>query len=250
MSFSWWTFALQAANFLILIWLLQRFLFKPVKAIVAQRKQAIARALNEASAEKQSAVQLKHEVEAARSAIAAERQKVIDDARALLSAEREKSIEEARQEAEKVRQQALTHLEEERADAMEKLFDRTMLFATSIAERLLREVAVTSIEQPFLGRLIDYLDKMPSEGRAKLLPRNGASNLAVTTAHALDAREQDEWREELGKRLGAELTIKFDADPALIAGAVITFPHAILNFNWRESLALAMKEIHRNEHPR
>ena len=30
MNFSWWTFALQAVNFLILVWLLRRFLFKPV----------------------------------------------------------------------------------------------------------------------------------------------------------------------------------------------------------------------------
>jgi F-type H+-transporting ATPase subunit b len=250
MSFSWWTFALQAANFLILVWLLQRFLFKPVEAIVAQRKQEISRALNEASAQKQSAEQLKQEVEAARSAIAAERQKVIDDARALLSAEREKTLEETRREADKIREQALTRLEQERASATDKLFDKTMLLATSIAEQLLREIAVASIEQPFLGRVIDYLDKMPAQQRAKLLPRNDASNVSIVTAHALNAREQTQWREELEKRLGAEFTITFDADPALIAGAVITFPHAILNFNWRESLALTMKEIHNNEHPR
>jgi len=249
MSFSWWTFALQAANFLILVWLLQRFLFKPVKAIVAQRKQEISRALNEASAQRQSAEQLKQEVEAARSAIAAERQRVLDDARALLSAERKETIAEARREADKVRAQALKNLEEERASAADKLFDKTLLLATSIAERLLREVAVISIEQPFLGRVIDYLDKMP-EVRAKLLPRNGASSVSVTTAHALGPREQDEWHEELEKRLDAGVTIKFDVDPSLIAGAVVTLPHAILKFNWRESLALAMKELHSNEHPR
>jgi len=249
MSFSWWTFALQAANFLILVWLLQRFLFKPVKAIVAQRKQEISRALNEASAQKQSAEQLKLEVEAAKSAIAAERQKVIDDARALLATERENTIEDARREAEKVRQQALARLEEERATATDKLFDTTMLLAANVAERLLREIAVGSIEQPFFGRVIDYLDKMRAEERIKLLPHNGASNISVTTAHALGSHEQDEWRAELERRLGAGLTINFEADPTLIAGAVITFPHAVLNFNLRESLALVMKEIRRNEHP-
>src|SRR5271169_6452619 len=47
MNFSWWTFALQAVNFLILIWLLRRFLFKPVSAIVARRQQEIARGMTE-----------------------------------------------------------------------------------------------------------------------------------------------------------------------------------------------------------
>ena len=81
MSFSWWTFALQAANFLILVWLLRRFLFKPVKAIVARRKEEISHVLTEASAEKESAERLKHEIEAKISQIDAERQRMIDEAR-------------------------------------------------------------------------------------------------------------------------------------------------------------------------
>jgi ATP synthase F0 subunit b len=250
MNFSWWTFALQAANFLILIWLLQRFLFKPVMAIVARRKEEISRVLNEASAEKESAERLKQQLEATRSEISAERQKMIDEERALLSAERQKIIEDARREAEKVRHQALERLEEERIDARGKLYERTVMLATDLAERLLRDISASSLERPFLGRVMDYLDQMPAEERGKLLPRNGASSVLVTTAHPLDMHEQSDWREQLGKRLGGDLAIRFETDPALIAGTVLTFPHAILNFNWRDSLALALKELCGDEHPR
>ncbi len=250
MNFSWWTFALQAANFLILIWLLQRFLYKPVKTIVARRKEEISDALTEASAEKKAAEQLKQEVEAIRSAINLERQKMIDEAHALLSVEREKIIEEARGEAEKVRGQSLRRLEEERIAASQELYERTVELASNLAERLLSEIAEGSIEQPFLRRVINYLDQMPAEERAKLLPRNGASNMSVTTAHPLDAREQSDWQEQLAKRLGTGLAITFNTDPTLIAGTVLTFPHAILNFNWRDSLALALKELHGNESSR
>ena len=55
MSFSWWTFGLQAVNFLVLVWLLRRFLFKPVTAMVARRKEEIARGMAEVAAEKQTA---------------------------------------------------------------------------------------------------------------------------------------------------------------------------------------------------
>ena len=72
----------------------------------------------------------------------------------------------------------------------------------------------------------------------------------MTTAHPLGVQEQSEWHEQLAKRLGADFSIKFSADPALIAGTVITFPHAILRFNWRDSLALALKELHTDEQPR
>ena len=250
MNFDWWTFALQAANFLILVWLLQRFLFKPVKAIVAQRKEEISRVLTEASAEKESAERLKQEIEATRSQIVAERQKMMDAAQAQLSAERQKIIEEARSEAEKIRAQALKQLDEERAAASNELFERTLTMATTLAERLLRELAVPSMEQPFLGRVIDYLDRLPAEGRVKLLAQSDAGALLVTTAHPLAVQEQSEWHAQLAKRLGADFSIKFGADPTLIAGVEITFPHAILRFNWRDSLAVALKELHTDEQPR
>ncbi|MFZ0887051.1 MAG: hypothetical protein WA005_01235 [Candidatus Binataceae bacterium] len=250
MNFSWWTFALQTANFLILVWLLQRFLFKPVKAIVARRKEEISRVLTEASAEKENAERLKQEIEAKRSQIGAERQKMIDEERAQLLAERQKTIEEARSEAEKIRNQALKRLDEERAAASNELFERTVALATNLAERLLCELAVPSIEQPFLGRVIHYLDQMPAEERAKLFAPLGADALLVTTAHPLGVQEQSEWRGQLAKRLGADFGIKFNDDPALIAGTVITFPHAILRFNWRDSLTTALKELHTDGQPR
>lgn len=249
MNFSWWTFALQAANFLILIWLLQRFLFKPVKAIVARRKEEISRALTEASQEKESAQRLMQEIEVKRSEIDAERQKMIDEERAQLSTERKKIVEETRSEVEKVRDQALKRLDEERAAASNELFERTVALATNLTERLLRELAVPSIEQPFLGRVLDYLDRLAKEERAKLFPRLDAAVLFVTTAHPLGVQEQSEWHEQLAKRLGAAFSIKFSADPALIAGTVITFPHAILRFNWRDTLTTALKQIRTDGQP-
>lgn len=250
MNFSWWTFTLQAANFLILVWLLRRFLFKPVKAIVARRKAEISRLLIEASAEKESAERLKREIAANGSQLDAARQKMIDEERSQLSAERQKIIEEARGEGEKIRNQAAKRLDEERAAAGNELFERTIALAANLAERLLRELALPSMEQPFLGRVMDYLDRMPAEERAKLFPRLDAAVLLVTTAHPLGALEQSEWREQLVQRFGADLRIKLSVDPALIAGTVITFPHAILRFNWRDSLTTARQELHTDEPPR
>jgi F-type H+-transporting ATPase subunit b len=250
MNFSWWTFALQAANFLILVWLLQRFLFKPIKAVVGRRKEEVSRTLTEASAEKESAERLKQEIEAQRSEIGAERQEMIDEVRAQLSAERQKMIEEARREVEKVREQTSKRLDEERIAVGSNLFEQTIALATNLAERLLREVAVGSLEQPFLGRVIDYLDHLSAPERAKLFPRMNSEVLLVTTAHPLGAEEQSQWREQLAKRLGAEMGIDFSTDPGLIAGTVITFPHGILRFNWHDSLTAALKEFHRDERSR
>jgi len=248
MNFSWWTFGLQAANFLILVWLLRRFLFKPVNAIVARRKEELARGVAEASAETQTALKLQRDLQAQRAGIEAERQKALEEQRVQLAAERKKMIDEARAEAEKIRTQAAMQLGEERAAAAQELFSRTIELAVDLAQRLLRELPLPSIEHAFLTRVLDYLDRLSAQERAALISHLGSNSLVVTTAHLLDAREEAEWREQLGKRIGAAAGIKFSTDPALIAGAEITFPNAILRFNWRDALAAAAKEINRNEH--
>lgn len=244
MNFSWWTFALQAANFLILIWLLQRFLFKPVKEMVARRKQEIARVLTEASQEKKSAELIKLEIESKRSEIDQERHRIVDQAREQLSAERTRMLEEVRVETAKIREQALKQIAEERASASDQLFEHTVALAKGLAERLLRELDLPSMEQPFLARVINYIDQLAPEERAKLVSRFDGAALLVTTAHPLDVQQQSKWREQLSERLGAGFQIEFNADPALIVGAVISFPHGILRFNWRDSLNAAVKELH------
>ncbi|MGA7871695.1 MAG: F0F1 ATP synthase subunit delta [Candidatus Binatus sp.] len=248
MNFSWWTFALQAVNFLILVWLLRRFLFKPVSAIVARRKEEIARGMTEVSAEKQKALALQRDLQAQRAGIEAERQKALEEQRAQLAAERKKMLDEARAEVEKIRNQATAQLTEERAAAAQELFSRTIELALNLAQRLLGELPLPSIERAFLTRVLGYLDRLPATERAALVPHPGETSIVVTTAHPLDAREEAEWREQLANRIGAAAGIRFNADPALIAGAQITFPNAILRFNWRDALTLAASEINRNEH--
>ena len=248
MNFSWWTFALQAANFLILVWLLRRFLFKPVSAIVARRKEEIARQLSEVSAEKQAALHITEELRSQKAAVEGERREAIEEERAQLAIERSKMLEEARAEANEISVQARKKIAEERAAATEELFSRTVELATGLAEGFLREVALPSMERLFLARMVDYIDRLPAEERANLVSHLGSNTLVVTTAHQLDANEEAEWRDQLGKRIGNSATLKFHADPALIMGAEITFPNAILRFSWRESLAEAVKEFHRNEH--
>ncbi|HTW88213.1 MAG TPA: F0F1 ATP synthase subunit delta [Candidatus Binataceae bacterium] len=248
MNFSWWTFALQATNFLILVWLLGRFLFKPVSAMIARRKEEIASGIAVASAEKQKALDLEHELQAQRAGIEAERQKAIEEQRPQLAAERQRTIDETRAEVEKIHNQANTQLSEERAAATQELFSRTVELAMHLAERLLRELALPSTEHAFLIRVLDYLDRLPAQERAALASQLGANALLVTTAHTLDAAEEAQWNEQLQKRVGAAAGIKFNSDPALIAGAKITFPSAILRFNWHDALLNAVQEINRNEH--
>ena len=242
MNFSWWTFTLQAANFLILVWLLQHFLFKPVKAMVARRREEISCSLREASAERETAGRLKQEIEDQKSRIEAERQRLLQEQNVELSAQRQAILEQARGEAEKLKTQVLAELNQERTAAMSELFEHSAQLAIALAERLLRELAVTSLDRLFLARMLDYLDHLPGNHPSALSTPPDSHLVVVTTAHPIAVDEQGEWRDGLTKRIGAN-SIQFKADPALIAGAKIELADSIVSFNWRDTLETAKKEL-------
>ena len=68
MRIDWWTLALQAANFLVLVWLLQHFLYRPVLGIIAERQQRTDGVIAEANAAKAAAEGLRAELEQQRAA--------------------------------------------------------------------------------------------------------------------------------------------------------------------------------------
>ncbi|HVA76908.1 MAG TPA: F0F1 ATP synthase subunit B [Candidatus Binataceae bacterium] len=251
MSFSWTTFALQAVNFLVLVWLLKRFLFKPVAAIIAQRKDEISRALADAESLRQRAEQARKDFESRQAEIEAGRQEIIDRARAQIGDERARMIEDARADIEKLKAAARTRVDEERETAAREVFARSIQIAVRLAQRLLEQFSAPRLEELFLDRVLDHLDHLSAAERTALLGEFGrdGARLLVTTAHPLSSDAESKWRATLGERLGARAQIAFATDKELIAGAELGFPHAILRFSWRDTLADAQRDLNHNEHP-
>lgn len=243
MGFNWWTAALQAVNFIILIWLLRRFLFKPVTAMVARRKEEIGKSLAMAEAANQKAEQARQEFERRTADVEAERHQVIEQEHARLAKERTGMIEAARVEADKLRQEMLRRIDEERKAAASEVFEQAVGLATDLSMRLLGEVAAPASEANFLARIIEHLDHLSDSERAALGGGRAGEPLRVTTAHPLNADEQARWTEAITARLGNSRSVEFTDDASLIAGAELRFPHATLRFNWRDSIAVARREM-------
>jgi F-type H+-transporting ATPase subunit b len=250
MSFSWSTFALQVVNFLILVWLLKRFLFKPVSAIVARRKAEIASAQAQAEAARQGAEQARKEFDQRRAEIEAQRQALSEQTRAELATTRTKMMESAQTEIDKLKSAMLKQVEEERENAASEMGDRAVEIAVQLADRLLRQCAAPLLDELFLDRLLDHLDRLTTAERAALLDQSGPDrgSLFVTTASPLDPNSESKWRSALTRHLGLSPHITFAVDKSLIAGTELKFPLAVLRFSWRQALAEAQQELTQREH--
>ena len=61
------------------------------------------------------------------------------------------------------------------------------------------------------------------------------------TAAALPTESAENWRVRLRRSLGDGIAVEFIVDPALVAGAELHFPNAVLRFSCRSALE-AMRE--------
>jgi len=244
MTIDWWTLALQAVNFLVLVWLLQRFLYKPVMAVIARRREEAQRALDEAARREAEADRARRGFEQEQAGVSAMREKVMAEARDEIEAERKKTIEQARQEAAEVMKTVRAKLADERDEALEQLRGRAIDLGADIAAQLLKETASEAMSDVFLARVCDHLANLPENERAELRKALGdGGRVTVVTAPALDEAQQKRWRERLEAVLGGGAAIDFDADDSLIAGAELHFRDAILRFTWRESVEQARREL-------
>jgi ATP synthase F0 subunit b len=250
MRIDWWTLALQAANFLVLVWLLQHFLYRPVLGIIAERQQRTENVIAQANAAKAAAEQLREGLEQQRGAIAKERDQALEEAHARATREASDLLERARTAAEQLLTEERRRIEQERAEATEALRQQTIELGVAVARRLLAEAADGGLEGPFLGRALTKLQSLTeSEHRELIAQLADGEAIRVTTARPLEQAASEAFRQKLQDLLGPGTIVQFADDAALIAGAELHFPHTILRHSWRDSLREIEEELKRDGRP-
>ena len=211
MHIDWWTLALQAVNFLVLVWLLTRFLYRPVRRIVEQRKALVDQARAEAEKAKTDAEAVRRHYEEEQAKLPQERQEMLKKAHDDLEEDRKKVLGTAKDEADKMIAAAQASIEDERRDAVKSIEGDVAGLAASLAGQILKGSAGGSLNDVFLDRVEAELKSLPAEELKRLsgdLAEEGAK-LSVVTVSALTPDEQARWMERLGTSLGATVTPGF-----------------------------------------
>ena len=237
MHFDWSTFALQTVNFVILVWLLQRFLYKPVLRMVDARRAQVDRERAEVDAAKAAAKQELATIAAEREAMTAERAAMLKAAATQAEAAASARRAAAEHEAAQLLDAARKTIGEERSQAFAEARRMASDLAAGLATRVLATVPAplriaASLEQ--VERLLAALPDAERDGLARQVADGGA--LRVRTAAPLSPSDAAAWRSALQRRLGASVAVVFDVDPELLAGADLHFPNAVLRLSWRSAL--------------
>jgi F-type H+-transporting ATPase subunit b len=144
------TLLIQVVNFLILIALLSRFLFRPLSEFLQKRAEGIQRSLDEAAAARESAARAQQEQEARVVAAQREAAALREQVQREVEAERHRLQAAARAEAERLVAQAKSEIAAETRRARASLREEAVGLSLAAAERLLGR-ALTAEDQTRLA---------------------------------------------------------------------------------------------------
>ncbi len=249
MRIDGYTLVLQLVNFAVLVWLLQRFLYRPILRRVDARRAQIEQELGRAERTQAQAQEHLAAVDSQRASIAAERTKALAACAAEVDEVRAARRASAEREAAALLEEARKTLAAERQKALEEAERCALDLATDLACRLFSELPESLRTQAWLDRIEEYLAALPDAERAALArPLSPAAPVTIVTASALSSAETENWREKLSRAFGSR-AIAFGVDPALGAGAELHLPNAILTFSLRSAVAALRSERARHAPP-
>lgn len=234
MQIDWWTLGLQAVNVLVLLWLLSRFLFTPVAAMVKERQAAIAKALDEARSTRAEAQADLDKAREETAHLAEARTAGLKAAASEAEAEKASIIAAARAEAGKLREAAEADIARARGSEQAAVSDRASRLAVDIAAKLFARLPDEARISGFAEGLAQGLAALPEESRAGI-GADGAP-IRIKAPRALTEAETQACRARLADVLGRPVDIHVDTDPALIAGLEIDTPHAVVRNSFRADL--------------
>jgi len=235
---------LQTVNFAILVWLLHRFLYRPVLQLLDARRAEVDQQYADAKLAEAKANDQLAAIEAERAGIAAERAAALQQASAQAAEAAAARRARAEREAAELLDAGRKALAVERGLALAEARRLALDLGTDIAQRLLAEVPTALRSEAWLARIEENWTAWPQAEREALAGQlvDGA-RLTVVTPSALPAETVEAWRARLTRTLGDRIAIGFGTDRHLVAGAELHFPNAVLRFSWHSALAAMRAEI-------
>ncbi len=219
MNFNIWTFLFEVVNFLVLVYVLRRLLYKPLHAAIEERQQANAQARADAEQAQHDATALQQQLSAQRAALEQERQDLIQNARQQAEAERKATAAETEHALQKRRDEVAQQIEHERAEALQSLRAELLRSSVALAERFLQEAADSTLRQQLAGRLIESLQNVPEDERLRLREGLGAEESAVVeTASDLNGELVQRLDDAVKTLAGRAVNLSVQTRPELIGG--------------------------------
>jgi F-type H+-transporting ATPase subunit b len=220
MLIDWFTVGAQVLNFLVLVWLMQRFLYKPILHAIDEREKRIATELANADAKKTEAQKESDEFKHKNEEFDQQRAALMSKATEEAQAERQRLLAEARQAAAAFSSKRQEALRTEEHNLHQAISRRAQQEVFAIARKALTDLAATSLEERLgevFTRRLRAMDGQVKAGFGEAL-RTASEPAIVRSAFDLPAEQRAAIQNALNETFSADIHVRFETQPDLISG--------------------------------
>lgn len=219
MQIDWFTLLAEVVNFLILAYLLKRFLYNPILGIADRREREIAQQYAEAEAREREAEQQAQAYEQERQKMADQREEMLEEARQAAQEERRRMMDEIRREVKVERREWRRQIEQQREAFRQALQRRASAEVYAVASRVIADLAGADLQEQVVGRFLTQLRRISDADADAVRRELDDGGIEIISAFPL----QERWRRDIVRALRevldvGEPTLTFSEDGELICG--------------------------------
>ena len=152
-----WTFIIQICNLFIQVYLIKKFLFKPINEILEKRKNLADKTIREAREAQSEADSLKEQYESSLTNAHAEAAQIVSDAQKEAQKKADTLVQEAQEEAASIKARAAADIEQEKKKAINEAKDEIGSLAMDIAGKVVEKEINESDHKKLID---DFLNKV------------------------------------------------------------------------------------------
>jgi|GEM_PF-999197 len=234
MSIDWFTFAAQVVNFLILIWLLQRFLYTPVVRAMTERQNYIDQQFASAADAQTDAASKQREYEDRLNELAQTKETLIAQASQEVDQWKAAQLTEAKTEVKAARQHWQQELHRDKQILLQELKLDVTQHAVELGRHVLQELSDQPLVSCLVERFISRLNDIDLNSIRSTTDGSSDRRVAVVSSHELSDSDRNLILEALSS---LDQPIDFDINPRLICGIELQSPDSRLTWSFQETLA-------------
>ena len=220
MLVDWFTIVAQALNFLILVWLMKRLLYKPILNAIDEREKRIATELADADAKKAEAQKERDAFQHKNEEFDKQRATLLSQATDEAKAERQRLLDEGRKAADAVSAKLKEKVRNDARKLNQAICRRTQQEVFAIARKALTDLAGTSLEERLsevFTRRLREIEGKAKEGLAEAL-KKASDPVVVRSALELPDKQRAAIQNALNETFSAEIQVRFETAPDLVSG--------------------------------
>ncbi|SRR5690554_604019 len=223
MDIDWFTVIAQIINFLILVWLLKRFLYKPVLNAIDEREKTIASQLEEAANKKREARQERETYIQKNEEFDRVHATQLEEARKRIEDETKRLYEEARQETSALRLKLEESLKQQGQELRETVKRKTKEEVFAIATKVLTDLANAELEGQIMTVFIEKiraLNETEQKDFRKALQENGGP-IRIITVFEPAPHLKHQLEQAVQETTGITAEFEYFLDPDLLSGIML-----------------------------